>query len=42
MISLLEVKVACSVYIWKKKCYQNSGKFGYSFIKNDMPLKNTC
>ena len=35
MISLLEVKVACSVHIWKKKCYQNSGKFGYSFSKND-------
>ena len=31
-------KAACSVQIWKKKktfC-QNSNKFGYSFIKNDI------
>ena len=32
-----EVKVACRVHISKKKTFcQNSGKFGYSFIKNDI------
>ena len=29
-------KVACRVQVWKKSFYQNSGKFGYSFIKNDI------
>ena len=29
-------KVACRVQIWKKTFCQNSYKFGYSFIKNDI------
>ena len=29
-------KVACRVQIWKKTFCQNSDKFGYSFIKNDI------
>ena len=31
-------EVACSVQIWKKRFCQNSDKFGYSFIKNDVML----
>ena len=31
-----KVKVACRVQIWKKTFCQNSDKFGYSFIKNDI------
>ena len=31
-------KVACRVQIWKKTFCQNSGKFGYSFIKNDITV----
>ena len=30
------LKITCRVPVWKKSFYQNSGKFGYSFIKNDM------
>ena len=30
------VKVAFRVQIWKKTFCQNSDKFGYSFIKNDI------
>ena len=29
-------KVACRGQIWKKTICQNSDKFGYSFIKNDI------
>ena len=29
------IKVACRVQIWKKNC-QDSDKFGYSFIKNNI------
>ena len=32
----IELKVACRVQIWKKTFCQNSDKFGYSFIKNDI------
>ena len=32
----LLIKVACRVQIWKKTFCQNSDKFGYSFIKNDI------
>ena len=35
--SVCDLKVACRVQIWKKKFFcQNSDKFGYSFIKNDI------
>ena len=30
------LKVACRVQVWKRIIYQNSGKFGYCFIKNDI------
>ena len=29
-------KVACRVQIWKKTFYQNSDRFGYCFIKNNI------
>ena len=34
--ALFVLKVACRVQIWKKTFFQNSDKFGYSFIKNDI------
>ena len=30
------LQVACRVQIWRKTFCQNSDKFGYSFIKNDI------
>ena len=40
IILIFSLKVACRVQIWKKTFCQNSDKFGYSFIKNDL-LKKT-
>ena len=34
--ALFVLKVACRIQIWKKIFCQNSDKFGYSFIKNDI------
>ena len=28
------IKITCTVQVWEKTFFQNSGKFGYSFIKN--------
>ena len=36
-----EFKVACRVQIWIKTFYQNSDKFSYSFIKNDIMFMYT-
>ena len=35
-LTFFSFKVACRVPIWKKTFCQNSDKFGYSFIKNDI------
>ena len=36
LVSCVKLKVACRVQIWKKTFCQNTGKLGYSFIKNDI------
>ena len=41
-LKMLFLKVACRVQIWKKTFCQNSDKFGYSFIKNDMFMYLLC
>ena len=41
VVTFKNVKVACRVQIWEERFCQNSDKFGYSFIKNDIRFMYT-